>query len=194
MKDNILKSFNDMYKKNADGYTYAGGRFELLGNHVDHNHGMTLASTCSLIIEGAFSKEANNVVRFYSKGNCDFTISLDNTNVVKEEIGKSFFSKIGSFFGKIANKIKESFRARRERKARSMEVDFSVFDEITRDLDEMESTINGFEKMFSSFDSIAAKASHVQDKMNALSGSVLQTGGYSRYTRSYAKDDHTFGM
>ena len=89
MKDNILKSFNDMYKKNADGYTYAGGRFELLGNHVDHNHGMTLASTCSLIIEGAFSKEDNNVVHFFSKGNCDFTISLDNTDVVNSEIGKS---------------------------------------------------------------------------------------------------------
>ena len=89
MKDNILKSFNEMYKKNADGYTYAGGRFELLGNHTDHNHGMTLASTCSLIIEGAFSKEDNNIVHFFSKGNCDFTISLDNTDVVNSEIGKS---------------------------------------------------------------------------------------------------------
>ena len=78
-----------MYKKNADGYTYAGGRFELLGNHTDHNHGMTLASTCSLIIEGAFSKEDNNVVHFFSKGNCDFTISLDNTDMVNSEIGKS---------------------------------------------------------------------------------------------------------
>ena len=89
MKENILNSYKKMYNKPAEGYTYAGGRFELLGNHVDHNHGMTLASTCSLIIEGAFTKEANNVVSFFSKGNCDFTISLDSTDVVAEEIGKS---------------------------------------------------------------------------------------------------------
>ena len=107
MRDNILKSFNEMYKKPADGYTYAGGRFELLGNHTDHNHGMTLASTCSLIIEGAFSKENDNVVRFFSKGNCEFTISLDNTEVVKEEIGKSecFVRGVADYLKKLGYQI-----------------------------------------------------------------------------------------
>ena len=89
MKANILESYQQMYKKPADGYTQAGGRFELLGNHTDHNHGMTLAATCSLIIEGAYAKEENNLVRFFSKGNCEFEISLNDTNVVKEEIGSS---------------------------------------------------------------------------------------------------------
>lgn len=89
MRENILASYQDMYQKPADGYTQAGGRFELLGNHTDHNHGMTLAATCSLIIEGAFGKEENNIVRFFSKGNCEFEISLDSTDVVKEETGSS---------------------------------------------------------------------------------------------------------
>ena len=89
MKENILISFQEMHGKPANDYAQAGGRFELLGNHTDHNHGLTLAATCSLIIEGAFAKEENNLVRFFSKGNCDFEISLDNTDVVKEETGKS---------------------------------------------------------------------------------------------------------
>ena len=89
MKNNILDSYQKMYLKQAEGYTQAGGRFELLGNHTDHNHGKTLAATCSLIIEGAFSKENNNLVKFYSKGNCEFEISLDNTEVVEKEIGSS---------------------------------------------------------------------------------------------------------
>ena len=89
MRENILKSYQEMYGKEAEGFTQSGGRFEMLGNHTDHNHGKTLASTCSLIIEGAYSKEDNNVVKFFSKGNCDFTISLDNTDVVESETGSS---------------------------------------------------------------------------------------------------------
>lgn len=89
MKENILDSYALMYDKPAEDYAKSGGRFELLGNHTDHNHGKTLAATCSLIIEGAFAKEDNNMVKFFSKDNCQFVISLDNTEVVNEEIGKS---------------------------------------------------------------------------------------------------------
>ena len=89
MKSNILESYEVMYGKPAEAYAHAGGRFELLGNHTDHNHGKTLAATCSLIIEGAFSKEKENIVKFFSKDNCEFEISLDNTDVIKDEIGTS---------------------------------------------------------------------------------------------------------
>ena len=63
MKENILNKYKEMYGKSAEHYLESGGRFELLGNHTDHNHGKTLASTCSLIIESAFAKEDNNIVR-----------------------------------------------------------------------------------------------------------------------------------
>ena len=76
MKNNIIESFKQMYGKEAEGYAQSGGRFELLGNHTDHNHGKTLAATCSLIIEGAFAKEEDNVVRFFSKGNCARLLSV----------------------------------------------------------------------------------------------------------------------
>ena len=107
MKENILKSYQDMYNKPAEGFAEAGGRCELLGNHTDHNHGMTLASTCSLTIEGAFSKEENNKIYFFSKDNCKFEISLDNTNVVEEEIGKSecFVRGVADYLKKQGYKI-----------------------------------------------------------------------------------------
>ena len=89
MKETILKTYEQLFGKSAEGYTQSGGRFEMLGNHTDHNHGKTLASTCSLIIEGAYGKQDNNKVRLVSKGQCDFEISLDNTEYVEETVDKS---------------------------------------------------------------------------------------------------------
>lgn len=89
MKQEVLRNYQNIYSKKAEGYLQSGGRFELLGNHTDHNHGFTLASTCSLMIEGAYSKEPNNIVRLVSKGQCEFEISLDNTEPQEETVDKS---------------------------------------------------------------------------------------------------------
>ena len=107
MKEQILEKYKTMYHKDADGFLVSGGRFEMLGNHTDHNHGKTLASTCSLVIEGAFAKEENNIVKFFSKGNCEFEISLDNTDVVKEETGSSqcFVRGVADYLRKHGYKI-----------------------------------------------------------------------------------------
>ena len=107
MKQNILESYKSMYGKEALAYTQSGGRFEMLGNHTDHNHGKTLASTCSLIIEGAYDKEENNMVKFFSKGNCEFEISLDNTDVVESETGSSacFVRGVADYLKKHGYKI-----------------------------------------------------------------------------------------
>lgn len=89
MKNELLKEYQSLFNKTAEGYLQSGGRFEMLGNHTDHNHGKTLASTCSLMIEGAYGKQENNKVRLVSKGQCDFEISLDNTEYVEETVDKS---------------------------------------------------------------------------------------------------------
>ena len=85
MKETILAKYKEMYGKTAEHYLESGGRFELLGNHTDHNHGMTLASTCSLVIQSAFSKESNDLVKFYSKDNAEFEIDLTDTSYKEEE-------------------------------------------------------------------------------------------------------------
>ena len=89
MKNEMLKTYKELFKREAEGYLQSGGRFEMLGNHTDHNHGKTLAATCSLMIEGAYGKQDNNKVRLVSKGQCDFEISLDNTEYVEETVDKS---------------------------------------------------------------------------------------------------------
>lgn len=89
MKTELLEKYQKSYGKIAEGYLQSGGRFEMLGNHTDHNHGQTLAATCSLVIEGAYAKEENNIVKLISEGQCEFEISLDNTEYVEETVDKS---------------------------------------------------------------------------------------------------------
>ena len=89
MKSVLLEKYQNHFHKTAEGYLQSGGRFEMLGNHTDHNHGKTLASTCSLLIEGAYAKEENNVVKLISEGQCEFEISLDNTEYCEEKVDLS---------------------------------------------------------------------------------------------------------
>ena len=102
MKTELFEKFLNKFGKPAEGYVQSGGRFEMLGNHTDHNHGKTLASTCSLVIEGAYSKEENNQVRLVSEGQCEFEISLDNTDYVQETVDLSacFIRGIADYFKK----------------------------------------------------------------------------------------------
>ena len=80
----------------------------MLGNHTDHNHGKTLATTCSLMIEGAYGKQDDNKVRLVSKGQCDFEICLDNTEYVEEKVDKS-----ACFIRGIADYLKNKYRSNR---------------------------------------------------------------------------------
>lgn len=107
MKTEVLNNYQKLFHKEAEQYAQSGGRFEMLGNHTDHNHGKTLAATCSLIIEGAFSKETNNYVRLVSKDQCDFEISLDNTDYVEETVDRSacFIRGIADYLKKHGYKI-----------------------------------------------------------------------------------------
>ena len=85
----LRENYRNIFNKDAEKTAQSGGRFEMLGNHTDHNHGKTLASTCSLVIDGAYSREDNNIVKFVSKGICEFEITLDDTSVNKDEVGTS---------------------------------------------------------------------------------------------------------
>ena len=103
----LYSNYRKLYGNKATNYVQSGGRFEMLGNHTDHNHGKTLASTCSLVIKGVYFKEENNIVKLYSKDNCQFVISLDNTDVVKDETGtsKCFVRGVADYLKKRGYKI-----------------------------------------------------------------------------------------
>jgi len=65
---NLLNEFKKIFAKEADHVFSCGGRFEILGNHTDHNHGLCLASACNLEIIASVSKNNSEKVLFQSLG------------------------------------------------------------------------------------------------------------------------------
>ena len=51
--EEVITLYNAFYNEKPSIVVSTGGRFEVLGNHTDHNHGKCLASACSLEIVAA---------------------------------------------------------------------------------------------------------------------------------------------
>ena len=89
MKNYLKSKFLEHYKSEPELYLSSGGRFEVLGNHTDHNHGLCIAATCSLSIFAAIKKRNDLIVNVYSEGFGGFSINLVNLNKKDDAIGKS---------------------------------------------------------------------------------------------------------
>ena len=88
MKDYLKQQFEVTFQEEADHYLSCGGRFELLGNHTDHNHGLCLATTCDLSMYVAFKKRDDHNIRLLSEGFGFSELDLSSLEKVEEEIGK----------------------------------------------------------------------------------------------------------
>ena len=90
-KNAVKKEFRKLYATEADHVFSCGGRFEILGNHTDHNHGLCLAATCDLNITAAVKKgsKKGNIVYFQSNGYPTDVVNLDNLYPLDEEKGSS---------------------------------------------------------------------------------------------------------
>lgn len=90
MKIETLKNeFINLYEYEPNEYIRCGGRFEVLGNHTDHNHGKCIAATCGISIYSSVAKRSDNIVRVYSKGYGEFKIDLNELEIKEEELGKT---------------------------------------------------------------------------------------------------------
>lgn len=89
IKEAVIEFFKEKYEKEPEEIFSCGGRFEILGNHTDHNHGLCLAATCDLCITAAVRKRDDNVINFISKGYTPFSINLDELDVKEDEKGRS---------------------------------------------------------------------------------------------------------
>ena len=98
LKEEFKKTFNSEATHEAFSY----GRFEVLGNHTDHNHGLCIAATCNLSIDTYVKINDTNHIRFKSLG-YDF-IDLDLADLDIKENEK--FTSISLIRG-IANYFKE---------------------------------------------------------------------------------------
>lgn len=65
-EDILISKFNKTFNEMPEFLIDTGGRFEICGNHTDHNHGLCLVANCSLRIKGAVKKSDD--VEILSKG------------------------------------------------------------------------------------------------------------------------------
>lgn len=102
MKDYLKEQFLKTFQAEPDKILSCGGRFEILGNHTDHNHGLCIAATCSLSIYGAFKKRDDLLVHLYSEGFGASTIDLSILDKRLSETGKpaSLIRGIASYLSK----------------------------------------------------------------------------------------------
>ena len=88
MKQFLKNKFHEIYQKEPDRYFSCGGRFEVLGNHTDHNHGLCLAATCNLSIYAAVKKRDDLIVNIFSEGFGAFKLDPLTLEKVEKEKGK----------------------------------------------------------------------------------------------------------
>ena len=66
--EHLSKKYEELFSSSPKSFYSCGGRFEILGNHTDHNHGLCLASACNLEIISAVEKTNKPVIYFESAG------------------------------------------------------------------------------------------------------------------------------
>lgn len=87
MKEFLNKRFIEIFSSTPSSFLSCGGRFEVLGNHTDHNHGLCIAATCSLSIYGAIKRREDYKVNLYSEGYGMISLDLSNLKKVNKEKG-----------------------------------------------------------------------------------------------------------
>lgn len=87
MKD--VSYVKNQFKKYFPGFdcviVESKGRFEILGNHTDHNHGLCLSSDCNLKNIAAVKENGTNIINFISHGYKPIKISIDDLKINPSE-------------------------------------------------------------------------------------------------------------
>ena len=82
----LKKGFQEFFKEDPEYYIDTGGRFEIIGNHTDHNYGLCLVANCSLRCKASLKLDDNQVI-IKSKGYKDFRFSLADLSLKTKEYG-----------------------------------------------------------------------------------------------------------
>jgi Galactokinase len=84
--EELKTGFLKKYQKEGEYYIDTGGRFEICGNHTDHNHGLCLVANCSLRVRAIISKNSETV-NIQSRGYATITFSLKDLSLKEAEYG-----------------------------------------------------------------------------------------------------------
>ena len=88
--EHIKNRFKEIFCCEPEHMISCGGRFEILGNHTDHNHGLCLAATCNLNITAAIKKaDPYQMVVFHSSNYPVDVVRLHTLYPLDEEKGTS---------------------------------------------------------------------------------------------------------
>ncbi|MCR5185193.1 MAG: hypothetical protein K6C32_03850 [Bacilli bacterium] len=87
--EHLNTQFNKQFNEESDQLFSCGGRFEILGNHTDHNHGLCLASACNLEITASVKKTNELKVYFASKGFDLDEVDLSDLKATNKEYATS---------------------------------------------------------------------------------------------------------
>lgn len=89
MDDKLRLDFKKKFGIEPTYFTTSSGRFEIIGNHTDHNGGLCVAASCDLAIKGYLKESDDDKIYLYSKDYEDVTLSLNDLALKKEEVGTS---------------------------------------------------------------------------------------------------------
>ena len=76
-ENELIDNFKKIFNESPQYYVDTGGRYEIIGNHTDHNHGLCLVANSSLRIK-AVVKKNENMVRVQSEGYPYFEFALSD--------------------------------------------------------------------------------------------------------------------
>lgn len=83
--EKLIEYYKNYYDGNPELVASCGGRFEILGNHTDHNHGLCIASACNLEIIAAVKKRKDKQVNLKSLGFLANDVDLEDLEIQPEE-------------------------------------------------------------------------------------------------------------
>lgn len=88
MAHNIKEEFEKYFSFKPEYLLDTGGRFEIIGNHTDHNHGLCLVANCSLRAKSALSISKDDLIRVKSEGYNEFSFKITDLEPKSEEYGR----------------------------------------------------------------------------------------------------------
>ena len=88
MAHNIREEFEKYFSFKPDFLLDTGGRFEIIGNHTDHNHGLCLVANCSLRAKSALVIAKDDLIRVKSEGYNEFSFKVTDLEPKSEEYGR----------------------------------------------------------------------------------------------------------
>ena len=87
--EQVITHFKAYHNQDPEKVVSCGGRFEILGNHTDHNHGLCIASACNLEVIAAIATNHTDIVRLKSIGFPEDEVDLNKLEINEDEFGSS---------------------------------------------------------------------------------------------------------